>query len=72
MDITETAYDKLWDLNVKSIFFMIKEAKPLLVKAGKEANVLVVSSVGGRGGHYTIGVYNMTKAALDNMVVWLS
>ena len=57
---------------MKSVFFLIKEAKPLLKKAGKDANILVVSSVGGRGGHFSIGVYNMTKAALDNMVSWLS
>ncbi len=72
LDISETAYDKLWDLNVKSVFFLIKEAKELLQKAGKEANVLVVSSVGGKNPHPTLGVYGMTKAALDNMVVWMA
>ena len=61
----------MWDLNVKSIFYLIKESKELL-KKGKEPNVLVVSSVGGRSPSYTIGVYNMTKAALDNMVIWLA
>ena len=72
LDITENAYDKLWDLNVKSVFFLIKEAKELLMKAGKEANVLVISSVSGKNPHHTLGVYGMTKAALDNMVVWMS
>eukprot|EP00347_Sterkiella_histriomuscorum_P006988 403350679 len=72
MEISETAYDKMWDLNVKSIFYLIKESKELLKKGGKESNVLVVSSVGGRAPHSSIGVYNMTKAALDNMVIWLS
>ena len=62
----------MWDLNVKSIFFLIKESKELLKKAGKDANVLVISSVGGSGPHHTLGVYNMTKAALDNMVKWLA
>ena len=51
---------------------MIKEAKELLIKAGKEANILVVSSVGGKNPHPSLGVYNMTKAALDNMVVWMA
>ena len=61
----------MWDLNVKSVFFLIKECKPLL-KKGTNPNILVVSSVGATGPHYTIGVYNMTKAALNNMVVWLA
>ena len=77
LDITESAYDKMWDLNVKSIFFLIKEAKHLLLKANElsgkdEANVLVVSSVAGKNPHHTLGVYDMTKAALDNMVVWMA
>jgi dehydrogenase/reductase SDR family protein 4 len=72
LDITESAYDKLWDLNVKSVFFLIKEAKDLLKKAGKGANALVISSVSGKNPHYTLGVYAMTKAALDNMVVWMA
>ena len=42
------------------------------MKAGKEANVLVISSVSGKNPHHTLGVYGMTKASLDNMVVWMS
>ncbi len=72
MDITEGAYDKMWELNVKSIFFLIKESKELLLKAGKEANILVISSVAGKYPSPSLGVYDMTKAALDNMVIWLS
>ena len=62
----------MWELNVKSIFYLIKESKELLLKGGKESNILVVSSLGATSPSYTIGVYNMTKAALNNMVVWLA
>ena len=72
LDATELAYDKLFDLNVKSVFFLIKEAKELLMKSGPEANILVVSSVGGKNPHPSLGIYNMTKASLDNMVVWMA
>ena len=71
LEISEKAYDKLWDLNVKSTFFLIKESLPKL-KRSKAANVLVVSSVTGKNPNFTIGVYAMTKAALDNMVKGLS
>ena len=72
MEISEGAYDKMWDLNVKSIFFLIKECLHLLKKGGKESNILIVSSVGAKNPSSMIGVYNMTKAALDNLVIWLA
>ena len=70
LDINEKAYDKIWDVNVKSTFFLIAECKDLMEKAGK-ANVCVISSVTGTHPSHMLGVYAMTKAALDNMVKWL-
>ena len=72
LNISESQYDKLWDLNVKSVFFLIKEAKDLLLASKNDANILIVSSVTGKNPHYTIGVYGMTKAALDNLVIWMA
>ena len=72
MDISERAYDKLWDLNVKSSFFLISECLNLMRAAGPGRNVLVVSSIAGTTPNWMLGVYGMTKAALDNMVKWLS
>lgn len=80
LDISEKAYDKLWDLNVKSTFFLIKECKDMLLKSAelstkekpRAANILVNSSVSGKYPGFPIGVYGMTKAALDNMVVFLA
>lgn len=72
LDIEESAYDKFFSLNVKSTFFTIKECKELLKKGGKESNILVVSSVTGSSPTPELGVYAMTKAALNNMVVWMA
>ena len=47
LEINERAYDKMWELNVKSTFFLIKESKALMTASGKGASVLVVSSVTG-------------------------
>ena len=44
----------------------------LLKEAGPGRNILVVSSVTGVNPNWTLGVYAMTKAALDNMVKWLA
>ena len=45
MEISERAYDKMWDLNVKSTFFLIKECIELIRAAGAGANICIISSV---------------------------
>ena len=40
-------------------------------EAGGPANICTISSVTGRSPSAPIGVYSMTKAALDNMTVFL-
>ena len=62
----------MWALNVKSTFFMIQESKELLTASGKGSAVHVVSSVTGQNPQRMIGVYAMTKAALENMVKFLA
>ena len=65
----------MWDLNVKSTFFLIAECHEMLLEStnkGGAANILVNSSIGGTHPSSMIGVYCMTKAALDNMVKGLS
>ena len=75
MEISEGAYDKLFDINVKAVFFMIKECKDMLLKSkqmGGVANVLVISSLVSKHPPFPLGVYGMTKAVLNNMVYVLS
>jgi dehydrogenase/reductase SDR family protein 4 len=43
---TEDIWDKIFDVNVKSSFFLAKEALPHMEKRGK-ASIMFVSSVGG-------------------------
>ena len=75
LEITEKAYDKMWDLNVKSSFFLIKECYELLCESkekGGAANVLIISSLSGQSPAAPLGVYGSTKAALDNMAKFLA
>ena len=69
--MTERAYDKLWDLNVKSTFFLIKETIDMIRVAGPGANICIITSVGGQNPGQMLGVYGSTKAALENMVKWM-
>ena len=56
----------MWDLNVKSTFFTIKEAVPLLEK-GLHPNILIMSSVAAKNPGMLVGVYSMTKAVMNSM-----
>ena len=50
---------------------MIKESLDLL-RESECSNIMIVSSITGTYPDYHMGVYAMTKAALDNMVKFLS
>ncbi len=73
LSITEKAYDKIFDVNVKSTFFLIKEYHGLLCKAqGGEAAVLIVSSITGYQIDKSVPIYSMTKTALLGMTKLLA
>eukprot|EP00347_Sterkiella_histriomuscorum_P012649 403367758 len=65
LEITEEQFDRTIDVNLKGLFFMIKEAKPLMPKG---SNILLTSSMGAFDPFYQIGLYAMTKAAVNNLV----
>jgi NAD(P)-dependent dehydrogenase (short-subunit alcohol dehydrogenase family) len=44
MEISEEKFDQAINVNLKSIFFMIQEALPLL-RAAKRSNILLTSSM---------------------------
>lgn len=72
MEITEEAFDQAIDVNLKSTFFMIRDSLGLLRKSKTGANVLMTSSMSAVDPFYTIGVYGITKAGINNMVKSLS
>eukprot|EP00347_Sterkiella_histriomuscorum_P015664 403356166 len=63
--IKESDFDKVMSVNLKSNFFMIKEALPLL-KPG--SNILITSSLRSTSPSYECCLYALSKAALNNMV----
>lgn len=71
MSISEAAYDKMFDVNVKSVLFLVQEALPLLTKAAKP-NILIVSSISAYTVEEGLGVYGMTKTALLGMTRMLA
>lgn len=65
-DIDEGTWDKLFDTNVKSTFFIIKQAMPYLNKR-KDSNVLIISSIAGYSPFPLIAPYSISKTALIGM-----
>jgi NAD(P)-dependent dehydrogenase (short-subunit alcohol dehydrogenase family) len=59
--ITEAAYDKLFDINVKGALFTVQQALPLMADGG---SIILTGSIGGSKGFEAISVYSATKAAI--------
>jgi dehydrogenase/reductase SDR family protein 4 len=62
-DIDESNWDKIFDTNVKSTFFTIKEAIPHLEKR-KNSSILIISSVAAYAPFRLIAPYSISKTAL--------
>jgi NAD(P)-dependent dehydrogenase (short-subunit alcohol dehydrogenase family) len=60
--ITEEAYDKIMDTNVKSNLWLCNKVLPGMAER-KEGAVIIVSSIGGLKGHGKLGIYGLSKAA---------
>ncbi len=70
-DFPESAWDKVFDLNVKSIFFLTRELTPLLEKAaqpGDPARVINIGSIDGiKPPLLETYAYSASKAAVHHM-----
>ena len=60
-DVNEQAYDELFDINVKGVYFTIQKALPLLSDGG---SIIINSSVVNETGFPGASVYSATKAAV--------
>jgi NAD(P)-dependent dehydrogenase (short-subunit alcohol dehydrogenase family) len=62
--ITESHFDRHFDINVKGIVFAVQKALPLLVDG---AVVILTSSISGITGTAGLSIYSATKAAIRNL-----
>jgi NAD(P)-dependent dehydrogenase (short-subunit alcohol dehydrogenase family) len=59
--ITEQAYDRMFDINVKGVLFTVQQAAPLMADGG---SIILTGSVAGSKGFEAGSVYGATKAAI--------
>jgi|TARA_B100001971_G_C18168433_1_gene525642 NAD(P)-dependent dehydrogenase (short-subunit alcohol dehydrogenase family) len=60
--MSDEAYDKVMNSNVRSNFWLCNLAAPLMVEQGG-GSIIIVSSIGGNQGSENLGVYGISKAA---------
>lgn len=66
-EMTETAYDQIMNINLKSVFFLSRAAGNAM-KARRSGRIVNVSSTGGRtGGIFNATVYSASKAGIMSM-----
>ncbi len=61
-ELTDEAWDKIMDTNVKGTFWLCNRVLPEMDKNGG-GNVIIISSIAGLRGNATIGTYGVSKAA---------
>ena len=67
----ESAYDKIFDVNVKSTFMLIKEAAPMMEER-KNSSIVIVSSLAAYDPSELLGIYSVSKTALIGLTKALS
>lgn len=66
-DMTEEMYDRIMNVNLKSVFFLMRAAGSAM-KANQWGRIVNVSSTGGRtGGIFNATVYSASKAGIMSM-----
>lgn len=61
-EVSDDAWDKIFDTNVKGTFWLCNRVLPEMAKNGG-GNVIILSSIGGLRGNTVIGTYGVSKAA---------
>ena len=59
--ITEDAYDKMFDINVKGVLFTVQQAVPLMADGG---SIILTGSIVSSKGFEAATIYSATKAAI--------
>ena len=60
--ITESHFDKIFNINVKGLLFTVQKALPLFQDGG--GSIVLTASIGGSKGEEGTSVYSATKAAI--------
>ncbi len=63
-NIDERAWDAVFNTNLKSVFFLSKMVREVMVEQGNGGSIVMISSTGGLRAGTGLGGYSVSKAAL--------
>lgn len=66
-DVTQETFDRLWRLNVQSVYFASQAAAQTMMEAGRPGAIITVSSQMGHVGAPRRSVYCLTKHAVEGL-----
>lgn len=67
LEVEETSFDRLFQVNVKGLFFMMQTVARNMVDAGRPGAIINMASQAGRRGEPDSAVYAATKAAVISL-----
>jgi D-sorbitol dehydrogenase (acceptor) len=67
LEVTEDAFDRLFDVNVRGLFFMMQATVRQMIDGGRRGVVVNIASQAGRRGEPESAVYAATKAAVISL-----
>jgi NAD(P)-dependent dehydrogenase (short-subunit alcohol dehydrogenase family) len=66
-DIAEASYDRVFNVNVKGVLFMMQAAAKSMIERGKGGKIINFASQAGRRGEPLVAVYCASKAAVISL-----
>jgi len=67
LDVTESDWDALLGLNLKTVFFAMQAAAQTMIAAGTAGRIVSISSISGRGGRADQAPYAAAKAGIISL-----
>jgi dehydrogenase/reductase SDR family protein 4 len=65
IDVEERAFDVIMDTNLKGYFLLSQMAARMMIAQGGEGQIINISSIGGSSPERGLGVYSISKAAVN-------
>ena len=67
VEVTRTSFDRVFDVNVKGLFFMLQAVAKAMIARGKGGKIVNIASQAGRRGEALVSVYCASKAAVISL-----
>lgn len=72
LDVDEASFDRVYAVNVKSIFWMVQAAVPVFRQQGRGGSIINISSTAGLRPRPGLVWYNGTKGAVNTMTMCMA